>query len=245
MVQKTLFPLWGQAFYLPALDSSSVVECTVTDVDDPGPYQTLEFMGRTSVELKPFLDEPKRGRRLWYSLKDKKNKEDRGILELYVAYRHNVDLAIIPVPEEAAVDTYKQRDANELVIVLVRARHLGKRGTPPDQGPLSRVRITSGSWASSVSTEKRGISPLWLETFRIECEDFEEVLRFEVLEGHDVLGSTTLEVKTLAGRKPIRRWFKLEGLGDLDLCLHWHHSTAVKIPPLALETQPSIKLKDP
>ena len=88
-----------------------------------------------------------------------------------MAYRHNVDLAVIDVPEEAAVDTYKQRDANELVIVLVRARHLGKRGTPPDQGPLSRVRITSGSWASSDSTEKRGISPLWLETFRIECED--------------------------------------------------------------------------
>ena len=107
------------------------------------------------------------------------------ILELYVAYRHNVDLAVISVPEESAVDTYKQQDANELVIVLVRARHLGKRGTPPDEGPLSRVRITSGSWAPTTSTEKRGISPLWLETFRIECEDFEGRIKFEVLENDD------------------------------------------------------------
>ena len=245
-----------------------------------GPYQTLEFMGRTAVELQPFLNEQNRGKRLWYSLNDKKNKidEKRGILELYVAYRHNVDLAVIDVPEASAIDTYKQQDANELVIVLVRARHLGKRGTPPSEGPLSRVRITSGSWAPTTSTEKRGISPLWLETFRIECEDlcgkqpvnrvspssgeepasprhraveravtfdvrtgedFEGVIKFEVLENNEVLGHTTLEVKTLAGRKPIRKWFKLDGLGDLDLCLHWHHSPEVKIPPLSLETQAS------
>ena len=36
VIQKTLWPLWGQAFYIPALDASSVVECTVQDVDDPG-----------------------------------------------------------------------------------------------------------------------------------------------------------------------------------------------------------------
>ena len=75
-----------------------------------------------------------------------------------MAYRHNVDLAVIDVPEEAAVDTYKQRDANELVIVLVRARHLGKRGTPPDQGPLSRVSITSGA-GLPLSRPRSGASP--------------------------------------------------------------------------------------
>ena len=70
-------------------------------------------------------------------------------------------------------------------------------------------------------------------------EDFEGVIKFEVLENNEVLGHTALEVKTLAGRKPIRKWFKLDGLGDLDLCLHWHHSPEVKIPPLSLETQAS------
>ena len=88
-----------------------------------------------------------------------------------MAYRHNVDLAIIDVPEESAIDTYKQQDANELVIVLVRRGTSGKGARPQTRGPLSRVRITSGSWAPTTSTEKRGISPLWLETFRIECED--------------------------------------------------------------------------
>ena len=82
VIQKTLWPLWGQAFYLPALDATSVIECTVQDVDDPGPYQTLEFMGRTAVELQPFLDEQNRGKRLWYSLQDKKGKADNKRLSL-------------------------------------------------------------------------------------------------------------------------------------------------------------------
>ena len=32
VIQKTLWPLWGQAFYIPALDATSVIECTVQDV---------------------------------------------------------------------------------------------------------------------------------------------------------------------------------------------------------------------
>ena len=45
VVQKTLWPLWGQAFYIPALDASSIIECTVKDVDDPGGPSALPDAG--------------------------------------------------------------------------------------------------------------------------------------------------------------------------------------------------------
>ena len=81
-----------------------------------------------------------------------------------MAYRHNVDLAIIPVPEESAVDTYKQQDANELRDCPCKGEALGKRARPHLKGlyPGSHHLRELGS---STSTEKRGISPLWLETF--------------------------------------------------------------------------------
>lgn len=245
-VLQSRFPLWGQAFYLPALEGGTV-DCVVEDVDDPGPYQTTTFLGTCAVPLTPCLDLPQRGSRSWYALCNSKNKaeDSRGILELYVAYRHNLDLAVIDVPEEHAKDMHPQQDANELVIVVIRARHLGKRGTPPSEGPLSTVRMTSGSWAPLVSTERRGISPLWMERFALECEDLEASLKLEVVEGDTVLGSTTLDVKTLAGRKPVRAWHSLVGVGDLEVCLHWHHSRAVKIEPLALETQPAADRRVP
>ena len=91
-----------------------------------------------------------------------------------MAYRHNVDLAIIDVPEETAVDTYKQQDANELVIVLVRARHSGKRG-PPDQG-LYHVLGSRLDPGRLPYQQRSGASrPYGSRRFRIECEEFEEV----------------------------------------------------------------------
>ena len=57
---------------------------------------------------------------------------------------------------------------------------------------------------------------MWMERFGIECEDFEASVDFQVFDktdgdGDDVLiGTLRVDAKTLATRKPMRRWFKLE-----------------------------------
>ena len=57
VVQKTLWPLWGQAFYLPALDASSVVECTVDRCRRSGSVPNFRIHGSNigRVETLPRL----------------------------------------------------------------------------------------------------------------------------------------------------------------------------------------------
>lgn len=264
--KKELFPRWQETLYLSALKTDATeLDVTVWDVDEGLIQHELprEFMGGCRVNLAKHRDFPNRGLRHWYPLLGKGGAADgvdRGALELYTAFRHNPDLAVVDVPEEHEVDAWiGKEDPNDLSVVVIRGKGLaagdGRKtvlGTTKTGGAIRPyVTATLGSWAPTAMGFKVGASPVWLERFRVECDDWETSLVLVVKDKNRietrpdvVLGRVEIPVRTLAARKAVRKWYKLggadgktkRGAGDLDVCLHWRHSPDVKGAPVPLET---------
>ena len=228
-VKKNLYPAWQETFYLKDDKSGDDVDVVVYDVDAKVVSdETREFMGQCKVNLAKHRDFRGRCVRHWYQLvgEDGKADLDRGTLELFTAFRHNPDLAVVDVPEEHAVDPHiGTEDPNEVGIVLIRAKNLkdgGGRGTILG-GSANVKRVNPyvksyvGTWEPKRSDVKEGTaSPVWVETYAFECDDWNADICFEVYDKNaianrpdELLGTLTIPVKSLSSRKPLRKWCRL------------------------------------
>ncbi|KAH8078474.1 C2 domain-containing protein [Aureococcus anophagefferens] len=221
-VKKNLYPAWQETFYLKDDKSGDDVDVVVYDVDAKVVSdETREFMGQCKVNLAKHRDFRGRCVRHWYPLvgEDGKADLDRGTLELFTAFRHNPDLAVVDVPEEHAVDPHiGTEDPNERSDV--------KEGT------------ASPVWVDTYAFECDD----WNADICFEVYDKNAIAN----RPDELLGTLTIPVKSLSSRKPLRKWCRLadksgkpsKTCGDLDVCLHWRHSPKVKGFPYDFELDP-------
>lgn len=215
---KQLNPIWLETFVLPADDLDLPLKIDVFDNDLVG---SDDLIGKVSVDLRTLQD--RKPHRAWYAISSStRNNAQKAKLELGLRLYHDPAFELRLPADMLDVPAHRNKPANELRVIVVRARALPSMdknlfSTGGSSDPFARLEYRGVERSTAV--KKRCLDPVWLElvTFPIDDGHFDEnesiqlsIFDFDVLSSPDLMGSALVSLKGLADRKPRRLWHKLQ-----------------------------------
>lgn len=225
---RQLNPVWIETFDFHTYDDRPrVLEATVFDYDVVG---SDDLIGTALVDLVP-----KHSSRKWHTLslaskkssskKSKKDERKAARLELAFCFYHDPKLNLQLPPDTLDVVTSRHKPANELRVVVIRARNLPCMDTnlltnaATSSDPFVRLELNGILRTSTV--KRRCLEPIWQELLTFPLDDDDDmsglkemavsVYDFDVFSSPDLIGSVNIPLGSFGGsdRKTMRAWHEL------------------------------------